>query len=102
MPSIAPWSPPPRYRVLPGPRRWSWSRRAGIDDFPPPRLGGGGGEHQGRAGWGASSVRGPDRPTVGLERRLRHQQTDAERKFWFALRDRRLDGFKFVRQEAIA
>jgi very-short-patch-repair endonuclease len=47
-------------------------------------------------------MRGPDRPTVGLERRLRHQQTDAERKLWFALRDRRLDGFKFVRQEAIA
>jgi very-short-patch-repair endonuclease len=36
-----------------------------------------------------------------VERRLRHQQTDAERKLWFALRDRRLDGFKFVRQEAI-
>jgi very-short-patch-repair endonuclease len=28
-------------------------------------------------------------------------QTDAERKLWFTLRDRRLDGFKFVRQEAI-
>jgi very-short-patch-repair endonuclease len=38
---------------------------------------------------------------VGIERRLRHQATDAERKLWFALRDRRLGGFKFVRQEAI-
>ena len=47
-------------------------------------------------------MRGPDRPNVGMERRLRRQQTDAERKLWFALRDRRLGGFKFVRQEAIA
>ena len=46
-------------------------------------------------------MRGPDRRTVRVERRLRGQQTDAERKLWFALRDRRLDGFKFVRQEAI-
>jgi very-short-patch-repair endonuclease len=36
-----------------------------------------------------------------VERRLRRQATDAERKLWFALRDRRLGGFKFVRQEAI-
>jgi very-short-patch-repair endonuclease len=36
-----------------------------------------------------------------MERRLRHQSTDAETKLWFALRDRRLDGFKFVGQEAI-
>jgi very-short-patch-repair endonuclease len=41
------------------------------------------------------------RRTVRVERRLRGQQTDAERKLWFALRDRRLGGFKFVRQEAI-
>ena len=47
-------------------------------------------------------MRGPDRRTVRLERRLRGQQTDAERKLWFAVRDRRLNGFKFVRQEAIA
>jgi very-short-patch-repair endonuclease len=32
---------------------------------------------------------------------LRAAQTDAERTLWFALRDRRLGGFKFVRQEAI-
>ena len=47
-------------------------------------------------------MRGPDQRKVRIERRLRHQQTDAERKLWFALRDRRLDSFKFVRQEAIA
>src|SRR5215831_17790659 len=34
-------------------------------------------------------------------RRLRRRGTDAEMKLWFALRDRRLGGFKFVRQEAI-
>jgi len=46
-------------------------------------------------------MRGPDRKKVRVERGLRSQQTDAERKLWFALRDRQLDGFKFVRQEAI-
>ena len=46
-------------------------------------------------------MRGPVRRTVHVERRLRSQQTDAERKLWLAVRDRRLSGFKFVRQEAI-
>lgn len=46
-------------------------------------------------------MRGPDRKRVSIERKLRGTQTDAERKLWFALRDRRLGGFKFVRQEAI-
>src|SRR6266446_2793888 len=46
-------------------------------------------------------MRGPQRGKVRLERRLRRQATDAETKLWFALRDRRLGGFKFVRQEAI-
>jgi very-short-patch-repair endonuclease len=45
-------------------------------------------------------MRGPEKRTVRLERRLRRQATDAETKLWFALRDRRLGGFKFVRQEA--
>jgi len=31
-------------------------------------------------------------------RRLRRQQTDAERLLWFRLRDRRLNGWKFRRQ----
>jgi very-short-patch-repair endonuclease len=31
-------------------------------------------------------------------RRLRRNQTDAERTLWFQLRDRRLDGWKFRRQ----
>src|SRR3954468_7526932 len=46
-------------------------------------------------------MRGPSRRKVSIERKLRGSQTDAERKLWFALRDRRLAGFKFVRQEAI-
>ena len=45
-------------------------------------------------------MRGPN-PKVRIERKLRGAQTDAERKLWFALRDRRLGGFKVVRQEAI-
>ena len=46
-------------------------------------------------------MRGRQRPKVRFERRLRRDATDAETKLWFALRDRRLAGFKFVRQEAI-
>jgi very-short-patch-repair endonuclease len=36
--------------------------------------------------------------SVKAARRLRRQQTDAERLLWFRLRDRRLDGWKFRRQ----
>ena len=46
-------------------------------------------------------MRGPDSRKVKIERKLRSQATDAETMLWFALRDRRLCGFKFVRQEAI-
>ncbi|HET8918180.1 MAG TPA: DUF559 domain-containing protein [Xanthobacteraceae bacterium] len=35
---------------------------------------------------------------VKAARRLRRQQTDAERLLWFRLRDRRLGGWKFRRQ----
>jgi lysyl-tRNA synthetase class 2 len=35
---------------------------------------------------------------VATARRLRCDQTDAERKLWFRLRDRRLGGLKFRRQ----
>jgi very-short-patch-repair endonuclease len=54
-----------------------------------------------RVGGEASTMRGPDQKKVRVERRLRRQATNAETKLWFALRDRRLSGFKFVRQEAI-
>ena len=46
-------------------------------------------------------MRGPNRTKVKTERRLRRQPTDAEMALWLSLRDRRLYGFKFVRQEAI-
>ena len=46
-------------------------------------------------------MRGPDKRRVHLERKLRASATDAETKLWLCLRDRRLCGFKFVRQEAI-
>jgi very-short-patch-repair endonuclease len=38
---------------------------------------------------------------IKTARRLRRDQTDAERKLWFRLRDRRLDGWKFRRQAPI-
>src|SRR4051812_28636500 len=40
-------------------------------------------------------------PAVATARRLRRDQTDAERKLWFRLRDRRLSGLKFRRQMPI-
>jgi adenine-specific DNA-methyltransferase len=36
-----------------------------------------------------------------LARKLRREQTDVERKLWFALRGRRFHGFKFRRQQPI-
>ena len=39
--------------------------------------------------------------TTSRARQLRAKQTDAERKLWFLLRDRRLTGFKFRRQVPI-
>ena len=38
---------------------------------------------------------------TGIARRLRRDQTDAERVLWFRLRDRRLNGLKFRRQVPI-
>jgi very-short-patch-repair endonuclease len=38
---------------------------------------------------------------VAIARRLRQEQTDAERKLWFRLKDRRLRGLKFRRQAPI-
>src|SRR6266545_2543870 len=38
---------------------------------------------------------------IGTARRLRRDQTDAERVLWFRLRDRRLNGWKFRRQVPI-
>src|SRR5882724_11768453 len=38
---------------------------------------------------------------VKFAKRLRRNQTDAERVLWFRLRDRRLDGWRFKRQVPI-
>jgi very-short-patch-repair endonuclease len=46
-------------------------------------------------------MRGPDRETSKRVRQLRTNATDAETKLWFAVRDRRLAGFKFVRPKSI-
>ncbi len=46
-------------------------------------------------------MRGPDQTKIKIERRLRRHSTDAEMALWLSLRDRRLCGHKFVRQEAI-
>lgn len=40
-------------------------------------------------------------PRVSTVRKLRRNQTDAERTLWFRLRDRRLRGMKFRRQAPI-
>jgi len=40
----------------------------------------------------------PVRPNIPRARVLRRGQTEAERRLWSMLRDRRLGGFKFVRQ----
>ena len=41
------------------------------------------------------------RKTIRRARGLRREQTEAEKRLWGYVRDRRLGGFKFVRQEAI-
>jgi very-short-patch-repair endonuclease len=46
-------------------------------------------------------MRGPDRRAIRIARRLRIDQTDAERVLWNRLRNRQIDGHKFVRQEPI-
>ncbi|QPC91213.1 endonuclease domain-containing protein [Mesorhizobium sp. INR15] len=43
-------------------------------------------------------MRGPEIETTGRARRLRQSDNDAENALWMELRDRRLNGHKFVRQ----
>jgi very-short-patch-repair endonuclease len=47
------------------------------------------------------AVRGPDRKTTRIARRLRVNQTDAETVLWNRIRNRQIVGHKFVRQEPI-
>ena len=46
-------------------------------------------------------MRGPERTMIRIARRLRVNQTDAETVFWNRIRNRQIDGYKFVRQEPI-
>ena len=46
-------------------------------------------------------MRGRNLFTVNRARNLRRESTPAERKLWDALRNRQLDGMKFVRQEPV-
>ena len=47
-------------------------------------------------------MRGPEIAPTTRARRLRQSDNDAEGAFWLELRDRRLNGHKFVRQFPIA
>jgi very-short-patch-repair endonuclease len=49
----------------------------------------------------AASTLNRDKKTITRARTLRSRMTDAERKLWFALRDRRFARFKFRRQVPI-
>ncbi|SFJ14074.1 endonuclease domain-containing protein [Methylobacterium brachiatum] len=46
-------------------------------------------------------MRAAETERTRFRRHLRQSQTEAERRLWNRLRDRRLGGFKFVRQESI-
>ncbi|MBW7973542.1 DUF559 domain-containing protein [Bradyrhizobium sp. BR 10289] len=46
-------------------------------------------------------MRGHNERPIRLARRLRVDQTDAETVLWNRIRNRRIDGHKFVRQEPI-
>jgi len=46
-------------------------------------------------------MRGPDRKLIRIARRLRVNQTDAETVLWNRIRNRQIDGHKFVRQEPV-
>ncbi|SCB39179.1 Very-short-patch-repair endonuclease [Bradyrhizobium yuanmingense] len=46
-------------------------------------------------------MRGHNEKSIRLARRLRADQTDAETVLWNRIRNRRVDGHKFVRQEPI-
>ena len=46
-------------------------------------------------------MRGRDQKTVRIARRLRINQTDAETVLWNRIRNRQIDGHKFVRQQPL-
>jgi very-short-patch-repair endonuclease len=46
-------------------------------------------------------MRGANRRSIPVARKLRRLSTSAESKLWAELRNRQLDSFKFVRQEPV-
>jgi very-short-patch-repair endonuclease len=48
-----------------------------------------------------TAMRGHNEKSIRIARRLRIDQTDAETVLWNRIRNRRIDGNKFVRQEPI-
>jgi very-short-patch-repair endonuclease len=62
-----------------------------ANPFPSPPAGEGGPRRRRGTGEGALNL-------TKAARQLRSRMTDAERKLWFALKDRRFDAFKFRRQ----
>jgi very-short-patch-repair endonuclease len=48
------------------------------------------------------AMRGPNPKMIRIARRLRVNQTDAETVLWNRIRNRQIDGHKFVRQEPIS
>jgi very-short-patch-repair endonuclease len=46
-------------------------------------------------------MRGPNQKKIPIARKLRRNSTSAESRLWAELRNRQLDGFKFVRQMPI-
>jgi very-short-patch-repair endonuclease len=46
-------------------------------------------------------MRGRNEKTIRIARRLRVNQTDAETVLWNRIRNRQIDGYKFVRQVPI-
>ena len=46
-------------------------------------------------------MRGSDHRSIRIARRLRVDQTNAETVLWNRIRNRQIDGYKFVRQEPI-
>jgi very-short-patch-repair endonuclease len=47
-------------------------------------------------------MRGPDRKIIRIARKLRVNQTDAETVLWNRIRNRQIDGHKFVRQQPMS
>jgi very-short-patch-repair endonuclease len=48
------------------------------------------------------AMRGRNEKTIRIARRLRVNQTDAEMVLWNRIRNRQIDGHKFVRQQPIS